>query len=85
MKLKGQSMGSRTKKVVKRLQHQYGNNTGHGPKEERYPKKEMNLPKYSIVFRGRSCTLKKVEVVRLNFINYLVGFIPCQICLYFSN
>ena len=23
--------------------------------------------------------------VRLNFINYLVGFIPCQICLYFSN
>ena len=23
--------------------------------------------------------------VRLNLINYLVGFIPCQICLYFSN
>ena len=24
-------------------------------------------------------------VVRLNFINHLVGFIPSQICLYFSN
>ena len=23
--------------------------------------------------------------VRLNLINHLVGFIPCQICLYFSN
>ena len=23
--------------------------------------------------------------VRLNFINHLVGFIPCQIFLYFSN
>ena len=23
--------------------------------------------------------------VRLNFINHLVGFILCQICLYFSN
>ena len=26
-----------------------------------------------------------ILVVRLNFINHLVGFIPCQICLYFSN
>ena len=26
-----------------------------------------------------------ILVVRLNFINYLIGFIPCQICLYFSN
>ena len=24
------------------------------------------------------------EIVRLNLINYLIGFIPCQICLYFS-
>ena len=24
-------------------------------------------------------------IVRLNLINHLVGFIPCQICLYFSN
>ena len=24
------------------------------------------------------------ETVRLNLINHLVGFIPCQICLYFS-
>ena len=24
-------------------------------------------------------------LVRLNLINHLVGFIPCQICLYFSN
>ena len=23
--------------------------------------------------------------VRLNLINHLVGFIPCQICLYFSS
>ena len=23
--------------------------------------------------------------VRLNLINHFVGFIPCQICLYFSN
>ena len=23
--------------------------------------------------------------VRLNLINHLVGFIPCQICLYFRN
>ena len=26
-----------------------------------------------------------VACVRLNLINHLVGFIPCQICLYFSN
>ena len=26
-----------------------------------------------------------VDSVRLNSINHLVGFIPCQICLYFSN
>ena len=25
------------------------------------------------------------EAVRLNLINHLVGFIPYQICLYFSN
>ena len=25
------------------------------------------------------------ESVRLNLFNHLVGFIPCQICLYFSN
>ena len=29
--------------------------------------------------------ITKGEIVRLNFINHLVGFIPCQICLYFSN
>ena len=27
----------------------------------------------------------KVTAVRLNLINHLVGFIPCQIFLYFSN
>ena len=26
-----------------------------------------------------------LAIVRLNFINHLVGFIPCQIRLYFSN
>ena len=26
-----------------------------------------------------------ISYVRLNFINHLVGFIPCQIFLYFSN
>ena len=30
-------------------------------------------------------TLWDFRSVRLNFINHLVGFIPCQICLYFSN
>ena len=25
------------------------------------------------------------NIVRLNLINHLVGFIPCEICLYFSN
>ena len=25
------------------------------------------------------------QFVRLNVINHLVGFIPCQICLYFNN
>ena len=25
------------------------------------------------------------KTIRLNLINHLVGFIPCQICLYFSN
>ena len=29
--------------------------------------------------------IAKGEIVRLNLINHLVGFIPCQICLYFSN
>ena len=29
--------------------------------------------------------LKLIIGVRLNLINHLVGFIPCQICLYFSN
>ena len=29
--------------------------------------------------------ISKYVVVRLNLINHLVGFIPCQICLYFSN
>ena len=32
-----------------------------------------------------SITLQDIEVVRLNSINHLIGFIPCQICLYFSN
>ena len=27
----------------------------------------------------------RLTAVRLNLINHLVGFIPCQICLYFSN
>ena len=29
--------------------------------------------------------LELIIGVRLNLINHLVGFIPCQICLYFSN
>ena len=31
------------------------------------------------------CWIRSKQGVRLNLINYLVGFIPCQICLYFSN
>ena len=30
-------------------------------------------------------TLQDIEVVRLNLINHIIGFIPCQICLYFNN
>ena len=30
-------------------------------------------------------TLQDIEVVRLNLINHIIGFIPCQIYLYFSN
>ena len=32
-----------------------------------------------------SVEAKILEDVRLNLINHLVGFIPNQICLYFSN
>ena len=32
-----------------------------------------------------SVEAKILEDVKLNLINHLVGFIPCQICLYFSN
>ena len=31
------------------------------------------------------CYHQKNNSVKLNLINHFVGFIPCQICLYFSN
>ena len=31
------------------------------------------------------CWQTMIKTIRLNLINHLVGFIPCQICLYFSN
>ena len=36
---------------------------------------------------GEHLELESIGIVdvRLNLINHLVGFIPCQICLYFSN
>ena len=33
----------------------------------------------------RSTQFLKMGPIRLNLINHLVGFIPCQSCLYFSN
>ena len=51
---------------------------------------EGNVPNFETL---KSCLFKnfvehfnvRIISVRLNFINHLVGFIPCQICLYFSN
>ena len=41
--------------------------------------------KSRVCFRVFSWNSQKGEIVRLNLINHLVGFISCQICLYFSN
>ena len=35
--------------------------------------------------RSKKYRDEQFPIVRLNFINHLVGFIPCQICLYFNN
>ena len=43
--------------------------------------KAHQLPYQESKFRAK----EPLEFVRLNFINHLVGFIPYQICLYFSN
>ena len=40
---------------------------------------KSSTSKYIIMVRN------VIDDVRLNLINHLVGFIPCQICLYFSN
>ena len=41
--------------------------------------------KPKVNFRVLSQNSQRGEILRFNFINHLVGFIPCQICLYFSN
>ena len=37
------------------------------------------------LLRERERERERATIVRLNLINHLVGFILCQICLYFSN
>ena len=41
--------------------------------------------KSRLCFRVLSRNSQRGEIVKLNFINHLVGFTTCQICLYFSN
>ena len=41
--------------------------------------KKKNVPDQRVLNKPHN------QSVRLNFINHLVGFISCQICLYFSN
>ena len=43
-----------------------------------------SLPR-CLKLRSEGKQRRLVGIVRLNFINHFVGFIPCQICLYFSN
>ena len=37
-----------------------------------------------VVYNENYVGLQVLEHVRLNLFNHLIGFIPCQICLYFN-
>ena len=48
---------------------------------ERLGMESKNLPSLDVPTRWNSTY---IMFVRLNLINHFIGFIPCQICLYFS-
>jgi len=50
MKLKGRSIGPRTKDEAERSQHWRGNAASHRPKEGIHPRRRKNESWYSVVF-----------------------------------
>ena len=47
--------------------------------------KNKKIKKKQHIESSGKCSNQEILSVRLNLINHLVGFIPCQICLYFNN